>query len=379
MHPPELVSRSRAIASEAAGRAADLDRDDAFPMQAVAALARAELLGAPVPCAAGGAGLGCEPAGARPLLEILRILGTGSLPLARVYEGHVNALRLVARYGTDEQRERLFAEARGGTLFGVWNTDARERPLALVEGSRGLSLTGAKAFCSGAGHVARPLVTARAAHGRVMLVPRLEPGERVDLSDWRAHGMRASATGNVAFDGVRVAAQDVLGEPGDYERQPLFSGGAWRFCAAQLGGIEAVLDAMREHLRACERDGDPHQRARIGQAAIAAETARLWVERACDLAEGLVPEAADPERVVAYVDLARCAVERAGLDVVELAQRSVGLAGFMRTHPLERLVRDLSTYLRQPAPDRALVSGGAHVAGSGRPSGEVWRDPEGAP
>jgi alkylation response protein AidB-like acyl-CoA dehydrogenase len=100
----------------------------------------------------------------------------------------------------------------------------------------------------------------------------------------------------------------------------------------------------------------------MGQAAEAAETAKLWVMRAGELAEH-DDGRREPLRVSAYVNLARSAVERAGLDVLELVHRSVGLAGFLRTHPIERVSRDLATYLRQPAPDRALTAAAAYVLG----------------
>ncbi|MDT8871753.1 hypothetical protein RAA17_13195 [Komagataeibacter rhaeticus] len=69
--------------------------------------------------------------------------------------------------------------------------------------------------------------------------------------------------------------------------------------------------------------------------------------------------AAAPDRhatgdIVATVNLARLAVERAGLEVIGLVQRGLGLAAFVRTNPAERLLRDLATYLRQPAPDETL-------------------------
>jgi len=41
----------------------------------------------------------------------------------------------------------------------------------------------------------------------------------------------------------------------------------------------------RLHLRQTGRTSDPHQLARAGEAAVAAETARLWVNRAAELAE----------------------------------------------------------------------------------------------
>lgn len=69
--------------------------------------------------------------------------------------------------------------------------------------------------------------------------------------------------------------------------------------------------------------------------------------------------------------MTRIAVERAGLDMLELAQRSVGLAGFQRKHPLERIMRDLGTYLRQPAPDKALIDAAAHILADDTPSHDL--------
>lgn len=362
--PPDLaydaVAAARQVAAAAAARAGEQDRDDGFPAEDVAALGHLGLLSAPIPSEEGGVGLGEEP-GACNLAAVLRLVGYGSLALGRIYEGHVNALQLVARYGTLAQGSRLFADARAGHLFGVWNTDAPGDCLQLGDDRR---LRGVKAFASGAGYVTRALVTVKREPGAppLMLVVPLEPGSRADLTGWRAHGMRASATGTVDFKDIAVTEDEILGTWDDYHRQPTFSGGAWRFAAVQLGGIEAVFDAWRGHLAALGRGCDPHQLARLGEGAIAVEGARHWVERAARIVyeDDLVPE-----RIVAFVNLARLAVERAGLDVLQLAQRSVGLQGFLREHPLERLSRDLATYLRQPAPDRALTTAAAEILQGG--------------
>lgn len=373
----DAVALARGVAMGAARRARDLDHDGAFPAQDVADLARAGLLAAPVPRHEGGRGLGEEP-GSVDLCDVLRLVGSGSLPLGRVYEGHVNALQLVARHGRPAQRARFFADAMQGHLFGVWNTEAPGSGLVMEEGLDGVRLTGAKTFATGTGFVTRALVTARGPEGGapVMLVADLDRGARADLSAWRAHGMRASATGTLDFTGLVMGPDAVLGGPDDYHAQPHFSGGAWRFAAVQLGGIEAVLDAWRAHLRRTGRGDDPHQLARLGEGAMAAETARLWVERAAEIVSGEVLES---DRIVAYVNLARIAVERAGLEVLQLAQRSVGLQGFLRDHPLERLGRDLATYLRQPAPDRALTMAARDVLASDEPAGDLWRATGDAP
>ncbi len=230
---------------------------------------------------------------------------------------------------------------------------------------------GAKTFASGAGFIARPLVTAIAEGRQFMVVPRLTQADqsRADLSSWQAHGMRASATGSFDFTNLIVEDDDIIGTVGDYHRQPGFSGGAWRFAAVQLGGIERLVDELRAHLNRTARDSDPHQRARLGAAVVAAETAHLWVASASEMADC----EDNAEQIIAYVNLARTAVERAGLDVLELAQRSIGLAGFDRNHPVEHVFRDLATYLRQPAPDKALSDAAAHVLAQTATTGALWR------
>ena len=166
--------------------------------------------------------------------------------------------------------------------------------------------------------------------------------------------MRAATTGQVAFSG---AAGTVFGGPGDYLREPDLSCGAWRTSAVTLGGLEALAEQVGQQLRARGRDGDPHQQARLGQVLIATETARLWMEAAAPQAEAATAGAA----AIAYVGLARLAVERATLDVIELAQRSLGVAAVMRGNPVERISRDLAAYLRQPAADMVLTEAAAHA------------------
>ena len=348
------------------------DRHGSFPSEAVAALRERGLLAAPLPQALGGAGL-CEPEAIAALRDVLIAVGRAGLVLGRLYEGHVNALGLIRRYARPEAGERLAQDARDGHLFGVWNTEPATGGLALARDGDLFTLSGAKSYASGAGFVTRPLVTARTGEDRrMMLVVPVPEGERADLSGWRAHGMRATATGTLDFTGLRVGREAVIGEPDDYFRQPDFSAGAWRFLAVQCGGAQAVFEAHRDHLIATGRGADPHQRARLGQAASALETARLFVGRAGRLAAGAE---SDPARAVAYVNLARGAVERAILDVIELAQRSVGLSGFLEAHPLERVVRDLATYLRQPAPDYALACAAEYVLDAPAPFHDLW--PEG--
>ena len=261
-----FVDAAEEVALQAAVHAASLDHDGAFPIEDIAALRIHGLLAAPLPPSFGGGGLGTMLEGASPLLEVFRRIGHASLPLGRLYEGHVNAVKLIFRYGGPVQKALCAREVIAGQLFGVWNTEVGDGVrLSAAPGDRWL-LEGSKVYASGAGHVQRPLITARTSDGSVrMVVPELAAGERADLSGWIAHGMRASATGTLDFSGLEVGSAEIIGEPGDYLRQPIFSAGAWRFAAVHLGGIERLLDELRGHLVSTRRNEDPYQLARVGQ------------------------------------------------------------------------------------------------------------------
>ena len=332
-------------------RAAALDADELFPAEDLEWLRGLGALQAPLPRSAGGLGLGTEPAGAGALLDVLRLLGRGNPAVGRLYEAHVNAAALITRYGRPDQA----ADLQAGRLFGLWVTDAPDAPLRWRDGT----LCGAKMPCSGAGHAARALVTMGTDDGTRLAIVDAERA-RVTPLPGLLHGMRAAANGRVGFDGVALAADAFVGQPDDYLREPDFSCGAWRTTAVTLGLLEAVVEELRMQLVARRHNLAVPQQERFGQAWIAMETARLWTGHAAQVAEiatGPVPDK------VATVNLARIAVETACLDALRLAQRSLGLGAFLRTNPLERMARDLATYLRQPAPDAVLTEAAAHLLG----------------
>ena len=363
--PAQAEVAAEQLAPRLFTQAAETDVVGAFPTQEFEWLRAAGLLTAVLPAALGGAGLHITAA-TLPLLRVLQHIGRGNLAVGRVYEGHLNALLLIQQLASPAQVARYAADAHAGRLFGVWNTENPAEGVrleALPDGR--YRLHGAKTFASGAGQLARPLISGALPDGKgwqLFVLPADRQPPMLDRSFWRPLGMRATASFRADLTGLEIGPADLIGPPNAYYQQPAFSGGAIRFAAVQLGGAEAIFDETRAFLRSLGRTDDPYQRQRLGEMAIALESGRQWLRGAASHAGR--PGAATPEgaeATVAYANMTRTAIEKICLDMLQLAERSVGARGLLQPLPFERLHRDLTHYLRQPAPDGALADVGRFV------------------
>ena len=343
---PETNTTLAAVTGRIWQRSEAVDAAAAFPIADIGDLAESGLIAA------------CVDRLDASALPLLSAIGSASLTVGRLFEGHLNAVKLVYRYGDRDAAAILDGEVASGRISGVWNAE-RGGGVTAIRVPGGYRLSGGKVHCSGAGTVRRPLVTARVNGETLMLLPDLaDPAAKIDLTVWRATGMRGTATGSVAFDGIEVPDAAVIGGPGDYYRSPWFSGGAWRVIAVQLGGFDRIMALHAERLRA----DDAVARARFAVAAGAHESARLLVAEAARRAETANTE---PEAIDAYVDLARGAFETAAFTVIEATRRNVGLSTFIAPDPLDRCLRDLETYLRQPFLDASRDHAAGWLAARG--------------
>jgi alkylation response protein AidB-like acyl-CoA dehydrogenase len=296
-------------------------------------------------------------------MRALRMAGRQDPSAGRLFEGHVNGVQLIARCGTREQRERLERDLSDGHTYAVWNTqDSDGVRLEPLDG-RVFVLRGAKTWASGAGTITRGLVTAALPDGTLQMcvVPMDNVRVAIDRSGWRPMGMERSNSFRVDFDGVQLSPDDLVGKPGDYEAQPWFGGGALRFLGVHVGILERLESESLAYLVDRKRQDDTLQQVRAAQIRVAVRTSRLWLDAgvASWMRFDDDPSPAKANAVTDAVDMARVVIERAALDVAELIVRSVGARGLLEPLPFGRLVRDLQMYLRQPAPDAALLRVGA--------------------
>jgi len=359
----ELISSARRVAQFALEEAARTDDENSFPEKTLESLLAEGFLTAAAPAQFGGLNLGLRPEANWAMLQVLKWVGSGNLVMGRVLEGHLNAQLLIDEYGTQEQKERFAVCAAKGELFGVWNTQAADGTELDVLKNGTLLLSGSKIFATGCNYVSRPLVTASLPDGswQMCLVPLSDGQLTIDRSWWHPMGMKSSSSFKITFEDLLLQPHDLLGKPNSYYRQPSFSGGAIRFAAVQLGGAERLLTETIRYLQELNRTEDPYQKARIGEMSIAVTSGNQWLEQAARQLDQyqLNPSPAQCDELLAFANMMRTAIEQICTLVMNLCQKCVGARGLNKPYHFERIIRDLSTYLRQPAPDASLADVGA--------------------
>ncbi|CAD7813122.1 Acyl-CoA dehydrogenase, short-chain specific [Chryseobacterium aquaeductus] len=374
----ELVISAQIIGENSLSEAAETDSIDSFPKKTLAKLKSADLLTASIAKKYGGRNLGLSSGTNLALLTILKNIGRGNLVMGRVLEGHINAQILIHQFGNQKQKKLFAEDAFDGRLFGVWNTQAESGTiLSKIENGKYL-LNGTKTFATGTDFVTRPIVTAAKKNGdwQMCVVPLDEVMVKADSSWWNPMGMKASRSFKITFAKAEIPKINLLGSAGEYYKQPGFSGGAVRFAAIHLGAAEQLLDETKKYLTDLNRTQDPFQKMRLGQMAIAVESGNQWLNAAAVRMDRYMeqPTINEGESFVIYANMMRTAIEQICIDVMNLCQKCIGARGLNKPYHFERIIRDLSTYLRQPAPDAVLTDVGGYVLNNDLDisASEIW-------
>jgi hypothetical protein len=290
-------------------------------------------------------------------LAVLRAVAAADAGVARILDGHLNAVERLRVQAPAALRERELPEVAAGRLrAGVWGADPGpgEGTRAALEGDR---ITGVKTFCSGAGGLHRALVLVVEAGGPPLAawVDLTAPGTvEVDRTWFRGAGMRASASHRVVFHGAPVLA--LLGGPGALTEQPWFARDAVRTAATWAGAADAAVDDALGHLAA------RHQTSELeALAAGRLETWRhgldLWLADAARVLDATpAPAPADAARTAARL---RTAVADGARAILDEAERATGSRPPATGATLDRAARDLRLFLLQHRLEPILARAGA--------------------
>ncbi|WP_428951695.1 acyl-CoA dehydrogenase family protein [Streptomyces sp. cg35] len=281
--------------------------------------------------------------------------------LARVCTEAETALALqglgahpVHAYGTEEQRERWLPEVGAGravAAFALSEPGAGSDAAALAlradqDGTEGTGwrLTGEKCWISNAPEADFYTVFARTdpSAGARGVTAFLVPADRPGLTGEHLDMLSPHPIGSLAFDGVPVSADDVLGEPGAGFRVAMSTLDLFRpsVGAFAVGMAQAALDATLAHTAEREAFGGPlknlqavaHQ---VADMAVRVESARLMVYAAA----AAYDEGADgvPRRAA----MAKLLATETAQQVVDTAVQLHGARALRRGHLLEHLYREV--------------------------------------
>lgn len=269
----------------------------------------------------------------RARLDHLRVLAVRSLPLARLAEGHLDALAILDEAGRD---------APPGALLGVWAAEPAGRFVEFHRQADGWRLRGSKPFASGAGVLTHALVTGRAGSDRMLaLVDLAAGGVTVVPGFWRGLGMRDALTGEVVFD-LAVDDAAMVGPPGFYLGRPGFWHGAVGVAACWAGGMQALRAVMARQIVGAP---SPHGLAHLGQVDALVWTAMALLDgaaRAIDADPG--DRGGDAARLALRV---RNSVAAAGHEVLTRCTKALGAVPLATDDDLPQRMADLQVYLAQ--------------------------------
>lgn len=272
-------------------------------------------------------------------LQALAEVGGHDLGLCKLYEGHTDALAIMAELGHPQLDD--------SSLWGTWASEPPSARLEVRNDAGRVVLDGRKAWCSGARAVDYGLVTAWDAEGRQQLVAvRLDqPSVQIVDEGWHAVGMAATASLTVVFSQTPA---DAIGGPGDYLSRPGFWQGGIGIAACWFGAARALAEVL---LKRCGEHPEPHALAHLGAVDAALHAAASTLRQAAEQIDRL--PAADCQLLARR---ARAVIEHSCEQVLQHTGRALGAGPYCHDLHFARLMADLPVYLRQSHAERDLAA-----------------------
>jgi alkylation response protein AidB-like acyl-CoA dehydrogenase len=346
-----LVQRSaRDFSREVlAPRAAELDRSGTFPIENFRAAAEQGFAGFLVPEELGGSAVG-NLGMALAMIEFNRACASTGVTLS-VHNSLCCGPLLV--FGNDAQRKRWLPSLAAGERLGAYSlseaasgSDAAALRCTAVRDGDHFVLDGTKLWVTNGSHADVFVVFVRTnrsvsnAKGiTAIVVEKGTKGFSIGKKEEKL-GIRASSTTELIFEGCRVPADNVLGEPdGGFKiAMHTLDGGRIGIACQALGIAEACLEASVKYAKERVQFGRPIAefepiQFKLAEMAVRIDAARLLLLRAAWL-----KDRGEPHTVEA--SMAKLEASRSANWCARQAVQIHGGAGYMTDFPVERYFRD---------------------------------------
>jgi alkylation response protein AidB-like acyl-CoA dehydrogenase len=327
------------------------DEEKHFPVEVMREAAGLGFAGLYVRDDVGGSGLSRLDS-----VIVFEALARGDVATAAYLSIHNMCAWMIDRFGDEALRQRYLPRLTSMELIasycltepGSGSDAAAMRTTARRDGGDYV-LDGGKAFISGAGVSDVYVVMARtggegAGGVSAFVVEKGSPGLSFGANE-RKMGWNAQPTATVHFDGVRVPAENRIGEEGQGFRFAMagLDGGRLNIAACSLGGASFAFDTAKEYLSNRKQFGRTLKefqalQFKLADMATDLDAARLMVRRGADALDRKDPAAT---KVCA---MAKRFATDACFKVADEALQLHGGYGYLKDYPLERVVRDLRVH-----------------------------------
>lgn len=327
------------------------DEEEIFPVETLRKAAALGFGGIYVKEDVGGSALGRLDAAV-----IFEELAQGCTSTAAYISIHNMAAWMIDQFGNDEQRRRFLPRLCTMEHFASYcltepgaGSDAASLTTKARRDGDHYVLDGAKAFISGGGRSDLYVVMARTGDAgprgiSCIVVESGTPGLSFGAQEKKL-GWKSQPTAMVLFENCRVPVANRIGEEGQGFRIAMagLDGGRLNIGACSIGGAQFCLDRTIAYMKERKQFGTRLSefqalQFRVADYATELEAARLMLHRA---AVAVGNKEGNATRLAA---MAKRIATDTGFEVVNGCLQLHGGYGYLRDHPIERVLRDVRVH-----------------------------------
>jgi butyryl-CoA dehydrogenase len=329
--------------------AKEIDEEERFPIETIAKMKNAGILGIPFPEKYGGENgdtLGYILA----VEEISKVCATTGVILS----AHTSLCASpIYEFGTEEQKQKYLVPLAKGEKLGAFaltepnaGTDAsKQETIAVLDGTDYI-INGSKIFITNAGYADTYIVMAMTdkllgTKGGItaFIIEKDLPGFTVGPKEKKL-GIRGSSTCELIFQNVRVPQENILGKVGYGFKIAMktLDGGRIGIAAQAVGIAEGALDETIKYVKERKQFSRPISSFQNTQFVIAdlatkIEAAKLLLYKAAYNKDNKLPYSTEAA-------MAKLFASEVAMEVTTKAIQLHGGYGYIRDYPVERMMRD---------------------------------------
>ena len=207
----EALDIAHALAEQFKSNAIQRDAQRILPFQEIEAYSQSGLWAITVPKQYGGAEVSSLT-----VAKIIALMSGVDGSIGQIPQNHFYALEVLRNTGTEQQKQKLYAEVLKGARFGnalaeFKTKNATQKQTAITPTEHGFVVNGEKFYCTGSLFAHRIPTLVKDHENREFLAFITRESEGLELiDDWSGFGQRTTGSGTVKFNNVRVAAEDII-------------------------------------------------------------------------------------------------------------------------------------------------------------------------